>query len=779
MKEKTTFEKAASDKQVELLATALGAAAEGNRYWLNAGGKHYPQFYPKGVAVSPFNAVMMALHSDKNGAKTNMYTTFAEAKAQNHAVREHEKGVPFLFYNWDKYVNRNNPQDIISRSDHQELDNEAKSQYKGIKSREVRTLFNLDQTLLPITDKEAYDRLLDRHGGEQFRAPSGQQEKNLHIRVNDFMLKMRDNLVAIQRDGSGIAHYDSAKDAVYMPRQKDFEHYNDYVQELMRQVVTATGHQQRLAREGMVMKNGVAPSEDAVRYERLVTETAAGVKMMELGLPARLSKDSMGMVDYWQRELKENPCLIDALEADVNNALKVIHLAEQGEKVEYSTHRNERETAAMKEEMPKHYFVADEIKKHPNEEQRTVVIVRDDRMKTADVILPQGASLKVDNEIKGMSKQRYSTALRNAGFETVNFHNPDGALGFRPDDSYFADKTITISRLKNWSLEDLSTLDATEAVAHSKELGFDVIQMLKDDNDRWTLYIKPEGRDGFAVYPDKGDLNQFFTTLKQSMDNIGTVRMELAQKYFAMAETRPELKVDLFGGDNGIGLDMNRIQRVSVFKAKNDTLLCAATIDGRELQPRSVSPSQWQRMWIAPDKDTYKKSLAAALFADVLRKDNNQAQTANEKQEEQVEQKQQEQPIVKEEKQEETASEKQETKEELKTDPILKQYIDLKRKHPDAILLFRCGDFYESYKEDAVKVSSILGITLTRSSRMKNDEGKPLQMAGFPFHALDSYLPKLVRSGERIAICDQLEAPRRQAAQENKQEEQQHSAIRR
>lgn len=333
--------------------------------------------------------------------------------------------------------------------------------------------------------------------------------------------------------------------------------------------------------------------------------------------------------------------------------------------------------------------------------------------------------------------------------------------------------------MKNWSLEDLSTLDATEAVAHSKELGFDVIQMLKDDNDRWTLYIKPEGRVGFAVYPDKGDLNQFFTTLKQSMDNIGTVRMELAQKYFAMAETKPELKVNLFGGDNGADLDMNRIQRVSVFKAKNDTILCAATIDGRKLQPRSVTPSQWQRMWIAPDKDTYKKSLAAALFADVLRKDNNQAQTSNEKQEEQVEQKQQEQPIVKEEKQEETASEKQNMKEELKTDPILKQYIDLKRKHPDAILLFRCGDFYESYKEDAVKVSSILGITLTRSSRMKDDEGKPLQMAGFPFHTLDSYLPKLVRSGERIAICDQLEAPRRQAAQENKQEEQQRSAIRR
>lgn len=450
MKEKSTIEKSAADKQVEMLSNALGASVEGGRYWLNAGGKHYPKLYPKGLLASPFKALMMALHSDSKGGKTNLFTTFTEAKTQGYAVKEHEKGVPFLFYNWDKYVNRNNPQDIIPRENYLQLDDADKRQYKGIKNREVRTLFNIDQTLLPRADAATYEKLLNQHGGEQYRALSEQQEKNLHVRVNEFILKMRDNLIAIQRDGSGLAHYDSAKDVVYMPQQKDFEHYNDYVQELMRQVVTATGHQQRFAHEGMVMKNGVAPSEDAVKYERLVTELAFGVKMLEMGLPTRLSKENMGMIDYWQRELKENPCLIDAIEADVNNALKVIHRAEQGEKVEYSTQRNERETHEMQSEMPKHYFVADEIKKHPNVENRTVVVVRDSQSKTADVILPQGASLEVDNEIKGMSKQRYATALKNAEFETINFHNPDGALGFRPDDSYFADKTITISRLKNW-----------------------------------------------------------------------------------------------------------------------------------------------------------------------------------------------------------------------------------------------------------------------------------------------------------------------------------------
>lgn len=92
---------------------------------------------------------------------------------------------------------------------------------------------------------------------------------------------------------------------------------------------------------------------------------------------------------------------------------------------------------------------------------------------------------------------------------------------------------------------------------------------------------------------------------------------------------------------------------------------------------------------------------------------------------------------------------------------ITKTYRELKEKHPEAILLFRVGDFYEIYYQDAEKASKILGITLTESSRTKDADGKPLAMAGFPHHALDTYLPKLIREGERVAICDQLESPKR------------------
>lgn len=636
MKEKSQFEKNAADKQVELLSEALNSAVSAGGHWLNATGKGYPKFYPKGVAVSPFNALFMALHSDKTGSKTNLFTLYSEAKARGESAREHEKGVPFLFYNWNKYVNRNNPNDIISRNDYQQLPPEERNRYKGIHNREIRTLFTIDQTLLPLVDKNVYETLVQKHGNSVEQGFGEKELRELRPRFNAFVQAISKNMVPIRTDGSGVAHYDSQKDAVYIPRQKDLEHYTDYAQETLRQIIAATGHQQRLAREGMVMKNGVPPTEDAVKQEHLISEIASGIKMLEMGLPARLSDENIKMVDYWSRELKENPCLIDAIESDVNNALEVIRKAERGEKIEYATYRNHRQTERMQEQMPKHFFVADEIKKHPDKDNKTIVLVIDRQGKSADVILPVGASLEVNNEIKGMNKQRIQSALQKSGIEHVRFYNPDGALGYRPDDRYFAEKQIEVARLKSWTLETLSTIDAHPAVKQAYDLVFEQIQMVQDDKNRWALYIKPEGKSGYSIYPDKDDLNRFFTTLKQSLDNIDKVRGELAKKYYALAESKPELKVDLFHTSDE-RIDLNRIQRVAVFKTKNGAILCAPTIDNRKPQPRSVTPQQWQRMWLAEDRNSFKQHLAATLFADLLNKSQSQEQTSSEKQEEEVE----------------------------------------------------------------------------------------------------------------------------------------------
>ena len=98
-------------------------------------------------------------------------------------------------------------------------------------------------------------------------------------------------------------------------------------------------------------------------------------------------------------------------------------------------------------------------------------------------------------------------------------------------------------------------------------------------------------------------------------------------------------------------------------------------------------------------------------------------------------------------------------KENIELSPMVKQFYELKAENPEALILFRTGDFYETYSEDAEEASKILGITLAKSSVRKDKDGEPLKLAGFPHHALDTYLPKLIRAGKRIAICEQLEDP--------------------
>lgn len=131
--------------------------------------------------------------------------------------------------------------------------------------------------------------------------------------------------------------------------------------------------------------------------------------------------------------------------------------------------------------------------------------------------------------------------------------------------------------------------------------------------------LKPENEQSFSVYPDKEDLNRFFSTVRQNdPDASNAIRNELAQKYNALVRANPELKKDLFGAMPE-GIDPRQIERVNIFKNKEGVYLCMPKITGAEkLQPRVVSKEQWQRLWAADDVNKYKTALAATLFADIL-----------------------------------------------------------------------------------------------------------------------------------------------------------------
>ena len=816
MTEKNQHEQNAADRQVELLINALESAKKNGGVWLNPTGKTKPQFYPKGVTVSPFNSLTLALHSDQNQCKTNQYTLFSEAKKRGESVKGNEKGVPFIWYNWNEYTNKNNPEDKISRTDYLKLAPEQQEQYKGVRSREMRILFNIDQTTLPFVSKEAYADVIKEHGSSDDRGV--QNDNQLTLATNDLLLKARDNMVDVRMSDNGMASFNKREDFIAIPSSENYANAEDRARDVVAQLINATGHSQRLNREGIMSQGGKVASEDVAKQNALVSELATGAKLLEMGIPAKLSPESMKMVDYWQRELKENPCLIDSIETDVNNAVSMVNKMERGEKIEKKPTLTEQRIAQLHDSVNKHFYIADEIKDIPNKDTKEMVIVRDKAGKTADVVLPAGASLSVDNEVPGMNKTRIETALKKEGFDSVKFYNPDGIHGYRPDDSQFEGKEVSVSRLSNWSLKEVAQIDVSDAVKRSSGVEFDKILMLKDDAGKWAMYMKPQNENSVAVYPNKNDVNLFFNTIRQGNDEKSEqVRLDMAQKYYNQAKENPAMKVDLFKS-NATSEELSRIERVNIFKTKEQEnkpsrLLCIAKIAGMEkIPPREVSQEQWQRLWLADDMRDFKTHLAASLFADVLRqgktesvglgtdKTEQEAQTEtkeqtqhtefheeNDKQEQKQEEahteyhQEEDKQVANEKKKEEEKKNSPEQKEKEKQEekakeektkaetkavaavaltPMLRQFLDLKKKHPNALLLFRCGDFYETYKDDAEKASKILGITLTRSTKQKDDQGKPLAMAGFPYHALDTYLPKLIRAGQRVAICDQIEAPK-------------------
>ena len=336
MSERTPVEQNATDRRKELLSEALDRAANGGVF-LNAQGKAAPGLFSSksGASISAFNALTLALHSDRGGFRTNLYIPFPEAKKRGDNVQAGEKGVPFVWYRWNEFRDRSDKERTISRQEYNALSEEQKKGFAPVRDREIRSLFNIEQTTLPISDKEAFQKALMEYGPASERGESEQDDKKLRMTVNDFLRAVSENLAPIRRDGIGIAHYDSGKDIIHLPSQKHYDTYGEYVQEAVRKIVSATGHPGRLGRPGAV-EGGYAPTEAQTQRERLVVELASAVKMNQFGLPARIADENIPLIDKWKESLEKNPRLMDGLEAEVNNALAMLYKAEHGVKIEKS-----------------------------------------------------------------------------------------------------------------------------------------------------------------------------------------------------------------------------------------------------------------------------------------------------------------------------------------------------------------------------------------------------------------------------------------------------------
>ena len=221
--------------------------------------------------------------------------------------------------------------------------------------------------------------------------------------------------------------------------------------------------------------------------------------------------------------------------------------------------------------------------------------------------------------LKGFPLVRIEAALKRDGAAYVRFYNNDGKLSLCADDGFYEGRTVHEMSYKGGKLNEVARLDVSGAVDAANSVLFDRVQMLKDDNARWAFYIKPKDGDSFCIYPEKEDVNRFFSTLRQGhQTEADRLRMELGQKYYELVRTNPSLRFNIFN-DIPDGVDVSRITRVNVYKTKEDKIMCAPKIEGADnVKPREISRDQWNRMFVAEDMAEYKTSLAAKVFADVL-----------------------------------------------------------------------------------------------------------------------------------------------------------------
>lgn len=382
--------------------------------------------------------------------------------------------------------------------------------------------------------------------------------------------------------------------------------------DIYRAVVAATGTENRLDRSG---RNNLLPEDDA-KHEQLVRELAAGVMMARQGLPAILSKENEKLIPYWEREIKENPKLLGIVERDVNNAVETIDNLVAKRKVDYEAIRGQLPGKTM--ENPSKYSISQDLAKLPNIETKEIVVVKDILRKEADVILPAGASLEVNNEVPGMRKDRITIALKKEGIDDVRFYNAGGSLGLNKPNSYFQGKEVTLNNLKQYELVPHHTLDVEKQAAPKKGVVIKNFQAIKDDNGRYAFFIKPENEPSFSVYPAKEHLNTFYNVI--NTDKQAIVHNALAQRYYEMATKHPDTKLDLITPKK-VDVDMKLIERPSITSSAQDAKqkLIFATINGQRVQA-PINKQQWQKMWLAEDMGAYKRALAAVIFEPMLKR---------------------------------------------------------------------------------------------------------------------------------------------------------------
>ena len=354
------------------------------------------------------------------------------------------------------------------------------------------------------------------------------------------------------------------------------------------------------------------PEKDIESVKQLIATVSAGVLSLKQAHPAILSDQvSNESVESWVQDIKNDPHLLSSLERNVNNTVNTIEKLIKGEQVDYSAINGK--SSYNKAES---FNLVSELNEVVNTSTMSAAVIRNNDGKSASVILSKGIESISKNGV--LNNEAFRQALLKQGVKEVKFFNPGGTLGLNKGDSYFEDKSIQIVNFDGKEVVPQQELHLNEQ-SQNVEHNFEDVSAVKDDNNRWHLYIKEKDQPYFIIQPEMRDMSRLFEAFKsQDQQAIYDTKTSLGEKYTKLVQQRPELKVD-FLMPKVPAEDITRIERANIARDAQDKnkYLIFATIDGKGYH-HEISREDFRRMWKVDNMQSYKSALAAKVFSNVL-----------------------------------------------------------------------------------------------------------------------------------------------------------------
>ena len=354
------------------------------------------------------------------------------------------------------------------------------------------------------------------------------------------------------------------------------------------------------------------PEKDIESVKQLIATVSAGVLSLKQAHPAVLSDQvSNESVESWVQDIKNDPHLLSSLERNVNNTVNTIEKLVKGEQVDYAAINGK--SSYNKAES---FNLVSELNEVVNTSTMSAAVIRNNDGKSASVILSKGIESISENGV--LNNEDFRQALLKQGVKEVKFFNPGGTLGLNKGDSYFEDKSIQIVNFDGKEVVPQQELHLNKQ-SQNVEHNFEDVSAVKDDNNRWHLYIKEKDQPYFIIQPEMRDMSRLFEAFKsQDQQAIYDTKTLLGEKYTKLVQQRPELKVD-FLMPKVPAEDITRIERADIARDAQDKnkYLIFATIDGKGYH-HEISREDFRRMWKVDNMQSYKSALAAKVFSNVL-----------------------------------------------------------------------------------------------------------------------------------------------------------------